>query len=130
MILVGSLFIIGVIERHYQGLCVSIHGDCGPGALPNFYINGRSTIWPEPGNRQFNATYSSALSSTFCFNNITEDTIITEYCYRGHMSGCSICPIESGEIRFLSYSDIHVSVLRKHIFKTVWILHLDVVNIQ
>ena len=91
--------------------------DCGPGSLPNFYINGRSTLWPEPDDRHFNTSYSEALSSyNFCFNNITEDTILTEYCFRGHTSGCSLCPIESGEIRFLSYSDIHVSVHvpRKH----------------
>ena len=79
--------------------------------MPGFFINGRLILWPQPAAEDgHNIIYHHASRKyKFCFSNVTEAIILTEYCYQVHTSGCTICSADSGEIRFLSYSEIHIT---------------------
>ena len=107
------LFSSGNIEI-YDHVCVPIQGSCDLVSVPRFIINGDWTLWPTPGNRNYNVTYSEASDTyRFCFINVTGDIILAEYCYQQHTAGCSICydaESNSNEIMFLSYSNIFVSL--------------------
>ena len=99
--------IIGHIDGFYQGICVPIQVLCNQGVVPEFFINGHLTLWPTSGNSLYNVTYSeTSRSYSFCFSNVTEDIVLTEYCYRDHSAGCSLCSVESSEVKFLSYTYI------------------------
>lgn len=90
-----------------ESVCVPIRGACSFGFRPTLYINSHLTQWPQPGETLYNITYSmSSGSLSFCFLNITEDTVLTEVCHYTHSAGCSLCSVDSGEIEFLSYSEI------------------------
>ena len=99
------------IEQYYQGVCVLILGVCGHGGPSEFFINDDLTLRPRSGNRRYNASYSSVSNAhTFCFINIIEDTILTEYCYQSHIAQCVLCSASTGEVYFLSRSDIYKSI--------------------
>ena len=98
-----------LIKSYLQDVCVSIRGPCSTGAVPEFYINGLSTSWPEPDDQLYYITLQ-AQSYYFCFRNITEDIIITEYCYQNHLEGCSLCSFQDGERIFQSYSEIFIPI--------------------
>ena len=107
---------IGHVDQYYQDICVPLQGLCNEGIVPEFFINGHLTLYPLPDNRLYNVTYSeTSRLYSFCFANITEDTVLTEYCYRDHSAGCSLCSVDSGEIQFVSYTYISISIQSKHI---------------
>ena len=92
-----------------MAVCVPIRGVCGSGFVPKFFINGHLIPWPQPGGTLYNITYSaSSQSYKFCFHNITEEIKLTEFCHFTHRAGCSLCSADSGEVEFLSYSEISV----------------------
>lgn len=101
----------------YAQVCVPIQGNCDPTSASAFIINGDWTQWPTPGNRNYNITYSEISDTySFCFVNVTEDIILTEYCYQQHTAGCMICfdsEMNSNELIFLSYSYITASLASK-----------------
>ena len=97
----------GEIKEYYVAVCVPIQGICSSGSAPRFYINGQLTSWPQPGGTLYNITYSrSSESYRFCFYNVTEETVLTEYCHHTHTAECLLCSAASGEVQFLSYSEI------------------------
>lgn len=99
-----SLLLTEHIKHYFQDICIPIHGPCSTGSAPDFYINGLLTSWPESG-QLYNITLHSQ-TYHFCFRNITEDIIITEYCLQGHIAGCSLCSFRDGERVFQSRSEI------------------------
>ena len=99
----------GEIKEYYGATCVPILGVCSSVFVPEFFINGHLTLWPQPGGALYNITFStSSQSYNFCFNNITEDVVLTESCHYTHTASCSLCSADSGEVEFLSYSEILV----------------------
>ena len=110
MIVIMDL-LIELLVRHHQDVCVSIHGSCDQGVVPEFFINGRLTLWPLHNDGPHNTTYYEiSRQYKFCFINVTENIILTEYCYREHSTGCSLCPVNSGEIVFLSQTYISIAI--------------------
>lgn len=107
-------FSIGQIQQFSEDECVPIQGPCSNGAAPEFFINEQLTLWPYPGTQQYNVTYSSG-TYKFCFINITEHVVLSEYCYQHHSADCSLCSIQSGEIVFRSRSEIALPRPRTYI---------------
>ena len=98
----------GHSEQSHQDTCVLIQGICRSSSVPNFFINGISTSWPL-GDMQYYISYNSTTrSSRFCFVNLTMNTVLTEYCRQYHSAGCTICSAVTGEMYFLSHSDISI----------------------
>ena len=105
--------ILGYIQ-YYQDVCVPIESACDGGVLPQFTINGQWTLWPTPGNTDYNVSYSQDLRAySFCFINITHDVMLSEYCYQSHTSSCSICSQQSSEIIFSTFSNIFLRLTSK-----------------
>lgn len=97
------------IEQYFQDICIPIQGICSSGAISEFFINGELTLWPGPTSPLYNVTYSSdSRTYNFCFNNITDNVVVTEFCYQHHSENCSLCSDESGEIIFQSRSEISI----------------------
>ena len=44
---------------------------------------------------------------------MTANTVLTEYCHDVHSAGCTICSAVTGEMYFLSHSDIFISAPSK-----------------
>lgn len=101
----------GEIKEYYEAVCVPIRGVCGARFVPKFFINGHLISWPLPGGTLYNITYSESYS--FCFHNITEEIVLTEFCHFTHRDGCSLCSADSGEVEFLSYSEIFMALPSK-----------------
>ena len=96
-------------QQVHQDICVSIRGICESHSLPEFFINGYLTQWPQSDNTQYNVAYSpSSREYSFCFINITENITISEFCYQHHLASCSLCSIDTGERYFLSHSNIFI----------------------
>lgn len=116
MTVIMDSLIIELLVRHHQDVCVSIHGSCDEeiGVVSVFFINGRLTLWPFRDNGRYNTTYyETSRQYKFCFINVTENTILTEFCYQEHSAGCPLCPVDSGEIVFLSQTHISIPMPSK-----------------
>lgn len=95
----------------YRHTCVPIQGICSNGVVPGFIINGVWTLWPAPGNVNYSVINSQVSGRySFCFNNVTQDITLTEYCYQQHTAGCPRCV---DDVELLSYSYILISVASK-----------------
>ena len=101
----------GRIKQYHQDVCILIQGVCDRGVSPQFFING---LWPLSGSREYYITYSQNSSTySFCFSNISSNIILTEYCHEYHSAGCFLCSVDSGEIYFLSHTNIFAPVQGK-----------------
>lgn len=75
-----------------------------------FFVNGQIRAW-HVSTPQFNITYNNSTNKyDFCFKELFENTILTEYChiYVPPSELCSICSRNSGVFRFVSLSDLIV----------------------
>ena len=70
---------------------------------------------PQSNTVPYNITRSLDLGTySFCFSNITEDMVLIEYCYQAHLAGCPFCPLNLGEVEFLS----HIEILPEEVHDT------------
>ena len=112
VIQLDAIFLTERIDHYFQDVCVPIHGSCSTESAPDFYINGHPTIWPNSEGQLYNVTLHSQ-KYYFCFKNITEDVVITEYCHHDHLAGCSLCSTQNGEVIYQSRSEIFISLPSK-----------------
>lgn len=99
--------ILGQIYHYFQDICIPIQGECPSGFASQFFINGQLTLWPRPNNEQYSTTFNSFTGAyKFCFSNLTEEVVVSEYCYNIHSIGCSLCSAQSGEVVFQTLSEI------------------------
>ena len=96
-------------QHQVYDVCALIRGACSSGSPSRFFINQHAIQRPlsTTNTLPYNITRSPDLGTlSFCFSNITEDTVLIEYCYQAHLSGCPFCPLNLGEVEFLSRTEI------------------------
>jgi hypothetical protein len=95
------------VDQEYQEICILVQGVCSSASPSQFYINGRSISRPRSNTIPYSLTYSfDSGTYSFCFRNITHDAVLIEYCYQAHVANCLFCPVNFGEVEFLSRTDI------------------------
>lgn len=102
------LFLYLGFVYEYESICVPI-STCNQ-RTSSFLINGIAISWSMASTHPYNIAYDHATGTYhFCFSNVTENILFTEFCHGSPDStDCPLCSMSSGIFKFVSHADISI----------------------